>query len=91
MTAPVPIEVALNDPMLLGRRFGDCSSWKTWFVVLKAAYGRPLSKSERADFDRVAGGRLLSICRQRGIRPFGGSTIRDVRAPVRFTDKNTPL
>ena len=57
MTAPVPIEVALNDPMLLGRRFGDGSSWKTWFVVLKAAYGRPLSKSERADFDRVAGGR----------------------------------
>src|SRR6516162_7445312 len=57
MTAPVPIEVALNDPMLLGRRFGDGSSWKTWFVVLKAAYGRPLSKSERAAFDRVAGGR----------------------------------
>ena len=26
-----------------------------------------------------------------GIRPLGGSTIFDVRAPVRFVDKNTPI
>lgn len=57
MAAPIPIERALEDRRLLGARFGDATSWRTWFAVLKAAYGRPLTKSERAAFDRVAGGR----------------------------------
>lgn len=55
--APVPIEVALSDPRLLGARFRNAASWRTWFAVLKASYGRPLTKAERAAFDQVAGGR----------------------------------
>ena len=55
--APVPIEKALSDPKLLGARFGDVATWRTWFSILKAAYGRFLTKSERAVFDSVAGGR----------------------------------
>jgi hypothetical protein len=56
--APVPIDRALADPKLLGARFADPTTWRTWFSVLQAAYGRPLlSKAERKAFDLVAGGR----------------------------------
>jgi hypothetical protein len=41
----------------LGARFADDKSWRTWFAVLKAAYGRVLTKAELAAFARVAGGR----------------------------------
>ena len=57
MTAAVTIERALTDGRLLGARFGDGLTWRAWFAILKAAYGRPLTKTERAAFDRVAGGR----------------------------------
>jgi hypothetical protein len=51
------IERALTDPQLLGAALGDLSTWRTWVAVLKAAYGRPLSATEREAFDRVAGAR----------------------------------
>jgi hypothetical protein len=57
MSRTVPIDVALADRNLLGAALGNVSTWSTWIVVLKAAFGRSLSASERAVFDRVAGGR----------------------------------
>ena len=48
---------ALEDPNLLGSAFaGD--SWEIWKAVLRAAEGLPLlTRSQRADFREVAGGR----------------------------------
>jgi len=57
MSKPITIDGALADRKLLGAALGDLSTWRTWVATLKAAYGRPLSKAERAAFDRVAGGR----------------------------------
>jgi hypothetical protein len=37
------------------------------------------------------GGELLGLCRRRRSRLLGGSTILDVRAPVRFMGVNTAL
>src|SRR5262249_7040080 len=53
---PLPIDLALRDPNLLGAALGDSSTWRTWIAVLKAAFARPLTRSERELFDQVAGG-----------------------------------
>jgi hypothetical protein len=56
--AAIPIERALSDRSLLGAALGkDLSSWRTWVSTIKAAYGRPLTKSERVAFATVSGGR----------------------------------
>ena len=60
LTQPIRASIspatAINDPDLLGPAFaGD--SWATWRAVLKAAYGEPLSPSERLLFHTVAGDR----------------------------------
>jgi hypothetical protein len=55
--APITLHQALTDRRLLGAALGDSASWSTWFAVLKAAHGEPLSPAERAAFDAVAGGR----------------------------------
>jgi hypothetical protein len=57
MSKPITIDAAMEDHKLLGAALGDLSTWRTWVAVLKAAYGRPLTKAERTAFDRVAGGR----------------------------------
>ena len=57
MTFPVSIDVALRDPNLLGGGLSDPASWSTWAAVLKAAFGRRLTRAERRAFDQVAGGR----------------------------------
>ncbi len=54
---PITIDAAIANRKLLGAALGDLSTWKVWVSVLKAAYGRPLSKTERVAFDQVAGGR----------------------------------
>jgi hypothetical protein len=39
----------------------------------------------------VGGGRFCASAVRGGTRPSGGSTISDVRRPVRFIDMNTEL
>ena len=48
MTPTVPISEALADANLLGAALGDTASWRTWCVVLKAAFAEPLDDAERA-------------------------------------------
>src|SRR4029077_4536216 len=51
------IERALTDPNLLGAALGDSASWSRWLIVLKAAFGLPLSDEQRQQFIEVGGGR----------------------------------
>jgi Phage Terminase len=51
------IDEAINDPGLLGAALGDALSWKTWRVVLKAAFGIELNRDEARAFESVAGSR----------------------------------
>ena len=51
------IDRAMADDQLLGAGLGDLASWSVWGVVLKAAYGLPLTEEERATYHRVAGER----------------------------------
>jgi hypothetical protein len=48
---------AMDDPHLLGGALGDPAPWATWRVVLKAAFGLTLDRSERTTFAQLAGGR----------------------------------
>jgi Terminase large subunit, T4likevirus-type, N-terminal len=57
MTDTFPIDRALVDQRLLGAALGDASSWATWVVVLKAAFGLALSEQEQRAFVDVAGNR----------------------------------
>lgn len=52
------IDRALSDPRLLGAALGDLSSWASWLVVLKAAFGLQLSDGELATFRKIAGDRV---------------------------------
>jgi hypothetical protein len=52
------IDVAVADPELLGEALGRLDSWRTWLVVLKAAFGLPLNNEERRTFADVAGNRV---------------------------------
>jgi phage terminase large subunit-like protein len=59
------IDRALADHRLLGGALGDPGSWSTWLVVLKAAFGLPLSDAELATFHKVAGDRPTPVRRVR--------------------------
>src|SRR6516164_53251 len=61
----VELDHALFDRRLLGGGFGDLSTWRTWFTVLKAAFGRPLNSRERDVFASVAGPRAVPTKRVR--------------------------
>lgn len=50
---------AMDDANLLGAALGDAETWQTWRVILKAAFGLPLTLGERETFQKVAGDRLL--------------------------------
>jgi hypothetical protein len=52
------IDAAMRDARLLGAAHGDLSSWSSWLVVLKAAFGLPLDDVELATFHKIAGERL---------------------------------
>ena len=39
----VEIDRALADVRMLGAGLGDIGTWRTWLVVLKAAFGLPLT------------------------------------------------
>jgi hypothetical protein len=52
------IDATLSDRRLLGAGLdGNLTSWSTWLVVLKAAFGLPLGETELATFHKVAGDR----------------------------------
>jgi Phage Terminase len=53
----VEIDRALLDRRMLGGGFDNLSTWRTWIVVLKAAFGLPLDARERETFIAVAGNR----------------------------------
>jgi hypothetical protein len=48
----VEIDRALLDRRMLGGGFDNLSTWRTWIVVLKAAFGLPLDARERDTFRR---------------------------------------
>jgi hypothetical protein len=56
MTTPT-IDQALADQRLLGSALGNPSSWGTWLVVLKGAFGLPLDDGELATFRKIGGAR----------------------------------
>jgi hypothetical protein len=51
------IDEAISDSALFGAALGDALSWKTWRVVLKAAFGIELNRDEARAFESVAGSR----------------------------------
>jgi hypothetical protein len=54
---PITIEDALRDKHLLGAALGEAAPWRTWFAILRAAFGLSLNREQRRIFDAVAGGR----------------------------------
>jgi hypothetical protein len=48
---------ALKDSNLLGAALSDLSTWRTWLVVLKAAFGTKLTPKELETFHEIAGER----------------------------------
>ena len=65
MTATFTIDRALTDPRLLGAGLGAVELWRTWLVVLKAAFGLPLDEAELQTFVTVAGSRVAPTARVR--------------------------
>jgi hypothetical protein len=59
------IDCALTDPNLLGAALGDPTPWHTWRIVLRAAFGLPISDEERATFATIAGDRASPLARVR--------------------------
>src|SRR5262249_15427223 len=53
------IDHCLTSGRLLGAALDDIKTWRTWLVVLKAAFGRDLDTEELATFHAVAGDRAL--------------------------------
>jgi hypothetical protein len=51
------IDQSLRDVNLLGGALNELSTWSTWTVVLKAAFGLPLTRAERRTFKLLAGDR----------------------------------
>jgi hypothetical protein len=56
---PITIDAALADPNLLGAALGDLTSWATWRVVLRAAFGIKLDDTQAKTFAAIAGGRAV--------------------------------
>jgi len=61
----ISIDQALSDPKLLGAALGDSTPWIHWLIILRAAFGLPLSDTQRESFIRVAGGRSPPVQRVR--------------------------
>jgi hypothetical protein len=72
MTETIEIDHALASGRLLGAGLGDIDTWRTWLVVLKAAFGRPLDKDELATFRTVAGNRAPPDHRVRELWAIAG-------------------
>ena len=59
----ISIDDALTDRQLLGAALEDLGSWSTWRVILKAAFGEPLTDDELSLFKTLAGGRAAPAAR----------------------------
>src|SRR5262249_42234846 len=66
------IDRALTSRRLLGAALGDIDTWRTWLVVLKAAFGRPLDEAELEVFRTVAGDRAPPDHRMRELWAIAG-------------------
>ena len=55
------IDRALTSHRMLGAALGDIDTWRTWLVVLKAAFGRPLDEAELEVFHTVAGDQSTAL------------------------------
>jgi phage terminase large subunit-like protein len=53
----IRIDQALTDKRLLGAALGDNTTWQTWRIVMKAAFGLSLNEEEARAFASVAGSR----------------------------------
>jgi hypothetical protein len=65
MAREFAIDRALTDPRLLGAALGNTASWKTWRIVLKAAFAITLNEEEAKTFATIAGGRKPPTSRVR--------------------------
>jgi len=63
---------ALADPNLLGAALGPTTTWQTWLVVLKAAFGQQLTDAELVEFAIVAGSRKPPAQRVRELWTVAG-------------------
>ncbi len=68
----IPIDDAILDQNLLGAALGDPATWQTWLVVLRAAFGLPLSPEDRAIFTQLAGDREPPAARVRELWTVAG-------------------
>jgi len=66
------IDRALTSHRMLGAALGDIDTWRTWLVVLKAAFGRPLDEAELEVFRTVAGDRAPPDHRMRELWAIAG-------------------
>src|SRR6516164_1763664 len=66
------IDRALTNRRLLGAGLGDIGTWRTWLVVLKAAFGQPLDEDELEVFHAVAGERAPPEHRVRELWAIAG-------------------
>jgi hypothetical protein len=75
MSRAYTIIKAISDPHLLGAALAPITSWQTWQIVLKAAFGLSLNDEEAEAFAAVAGSRsppakrvreLWAVCGRRG-------------------------
>src|SRR5262249_16015106 len=66
------IDRALTSHRMLGAALGDIDTWRTWLVVLKAAFGRPLDEAELAVSRTVAGDRAPPDHRMRELWAIAG-------------------
>jgi hypothetical protein len=46
---------ACENPALFGRWFRDASTWRAWFVFLRALFGLPMAEQDRALFEQCTG------------------------------------
>ena len=53
----IPIDEAMTDPNLFAPALGDPSTWATWRVILRAAFGLGVLDEDRETWALVAGGR----------------------------------
>jgi hypothetical protein len=51
----VSIIDAIADPELLGHRFADIASWRSWLTVLRALFGLPMDSDDKARFKECTG------------------------------------
>jgi terminase large subunit-like protein len=72
MSGLYPIDQALTHPELLGAALGDPAPWKVWSIVLKAAFGLPVTSEESEVFRTVAGDRGLPLRRVRELWAVAG-------------------